>query len=563
MIDVAGGLRARSARARRGSVYRHRGRRPSRRRRTCSRGRHWLVGGPVRVLPLPADLPFAEHRLTPRAAARARSPSAAGGASPASRPATPSTARTSTSPSWPSSARTAWSSIPWSARPRTTTCRRPCASRPTRRCWNVLPGGAHAPRRLPRRHALRGPARGALPRAGAQELRHRPAHRRPRPRGRGPLLRPLRRPAASSTASPPRSWASPPLKLRAHVLLPRLRRAGLARAPARTTRRARLELSGTQGARDPARGRRTCPRSSRGRRSRRSCARTSPDGAPSPATRVGRVRPTPGRLHRLVHRPLRRGQEHAGRGAARASCRPSARSRSWTATRCAPTSRRASASPRRTATRTSAASASWRACWPARRGGDHRRHLALRGRPATRCGGCAEAGRAPVRRGVRGRVHRRAGRARREGALQEGAGRRDRALHGRLRSLRGAGGRRTSSCAATARRSRRASTASWAALEEPRPASSAVRGRRRALVSEPLFPVFLKLAGRRSWWWAADRWRRRSCPPCSRPAPRSRSWRPRCAPEIDAGAGRRAPARPSSPATWTAPGWWWRPRHPR
>ena len=59
-----------------------------------------LVGGPVTVLPLP-DRP-ALRRAPPDAAraARARSPSAAGGTWPASRPATRSTARTSTSPSW-------------------------------------------------------------------------------------------------------------------------------------------------------------------------------------------------------------------------------------------------------------------------------------------------------------------------------------------------------------------------------------------------------------------------------------------------------------------------------
>jgi len=34
---------------------------------TTLAGEHWLVGGDVRVLPLPKDLPFAENRLTPRA----------------------------------------------------------------------------------------------------------------------------------------------------------------------------------------------------------------------------------------------------------------------------------------------------------------------------------------------------------------------------------------------------------------------------------------------------------------------------------------------------------------
>ena len=71
-------------------------------------------------------------------------------------------------------------------------------------------------------------------------------------------------------------------------------------------------------------------------------------------------------------------------------------------------------------------------------GVDHRRHLALR-RDARR-GAPAGRGRGhPLRRGLRGRRDRGPRRARREGPLQEGPRRRDRALHRRLRSLRAAG----------------------------------------------------------------------------------------------------------------------------
>ena len=88
--------------------------------------------------------------------------------------------------------------------------------------------GADPPRRLPRGHALRGSSRGALPRPRAQELRHHPPHRGPRPRGGGPLLRALRgagdlrplrcrrssgyRPSSSSrpsTATPATPWPRP------------------------------------------------------------------------------------------------------------------------------------------------------------------------------------------------------------------------------------------------------------------------------------------------------------------------------------------------------------------
>ena len=83
-----------------------------------------------------------------RARCAPRSPSAAGARWPASRPATRSTAPTSTSPSSRSRSPTAWSSTRWSARPRTTTCRPPCASRPTRR-WSrttTRPSARSSPR---------------------------------------------------------------------------------------------------------------------------------------------------------------------------------------------------------------------------------------------------------------------------------------------------------------------------------------------------------------------------------------------------------------------------------
>src|SRR5919112_542483 len=66
---------------------------------------------------------------------------------------------------------------------------------------SLLPQGPHDARGLPRGHALRGTARGHLPRHLPQELRLYPLYRRTRPRGSGEglerqaLLRRLRRPA--------------------------------------------------------------------------------------------------------------------------------------------------------------------------------------------------------------------------------------------------------------------------------------------------------------------------------------------------------------------------------
>ena len=92
-------------------------------------------------------------------------------------------------------------------------------------------------------------------------------------------------------------------------------------------------------------------------------------------------------------------------------------------------------------------------------------------------------GRRPVRRGVRRRrpssalVERDV-----KGLYQKALAGEIAALHRRLRSVRGAGSRPTSSCAATARRSRRASTASSPPCAE-RGLAGAVAPRRRAVVT--------------------------------------------------------------------------------
>ena len=360
VIEVERRLHARPARGV-AQGLRHRGRRAPRRRVPARRGRARSSAGRVQVLPLPEDLPFA--RLPPDAAraARARSPSAAGAASPASRPATRSTARTSTSPSSRSRVATASSSTRSSARRRATTCPRAVRFAAYEALVEtLLPARPHAARRVPGGDALRRPARGALPRARAQELRHQPADRRA-----------ATTPASASTTGPTTRSAIfdrftaeelgvTAAQVRADLLLPRLRRARLvAHLPARRGVAARAV--GDEGPRDPARAAATCPRSSRGPRSPRSCARHYSAGAGA-APRAPRAARRDRRLHPLVHRPLGRRQVDARPGAAPRARRERDASRSSTATRSARTSRRASASRRRTATPTSGASASWRGC---------------------------------------------------------------------------------------------------------------------------------------------------------------------------------------------------------
>src|SRR6266581_2000828 len=98
----------------------------------------------------------------------------------------------------------------------------------------LLPAGSRAARRLPCSHALRRSPRGRVPRAGAQELRLHPFHRGPRSRGRGQLLRVVRRAAHLRPLHAGRAGDSA-RALRAHVLLPALRRHGVAQdLPARS-----------------------------------------------------------------------------------------------------------------------------------------------------------------------------------------------------------------------------------------------------------------------------------------------------------------------------------------
>ncbi len=124
----------------------------------------------------------------------------------------------------------------------------------------------------------------------------------------------------------------------------------------------RLELSGTK-VREILREGGNLPRRVHAARDRRDPARrTTPAGAAAArraARRASRAASSSGS-------PASRAPA-SGRSPRRsaASSGTSGRSRSWTATRCAPTSRRASASRRRTATPTSGASATWRGSWPA------------------------------------------------------------------------------------------------------------------------------------------------------------------------------------------------------
>ena len=217
-----------------------------------------LVGGTVRVLPLPDDLPFARYRLTPRAlrAEIAGPGMAARGRLPDPQP-HPPRARA------PHEGRPGGDGRPRPASPgrRDQGRRRPrlrALPRVRSAGGGLLPEGPHDPGRLPRRHALRRPARGALPRAGAEELRHHASARRPRPRRRRQVLRAVRRPRDLRPLHD-RGAGRDPDQARHRVLLPRLRKPRLhPHLPARRRRPARAV--GHARARDPAQRRRPAAR---------------------------------------------------------------------------------------------------------------------------------------------------------------------------------------------------------------------------------------------------------------------------------------------------------------
>ena len=260
--------------------------------------------------------------------------------------------------------------------------------------------------------------------------------RRPRPRRRRQATTAPTKRRRSSTASRPEELGVTPLKFEPTFYC----RACDALASARTCPHdpaSRLELSGTQGARDPARRAATCRASSRGPRCRdparallRRGRRRAAGAGGADGRRVG--------LHRLVHRPLRAPARARSRRRCAGELGDERRVeildgdevRTYLSKGLGFSKEDRDTNIRRIG---------FVARLLARNGvgGDH----APRSRPTPRCATrCASsrAGRRAVRRGVRAGATRRAGRARREGPLQEGARRRDRPLHGRLRSVRAA-----------------------------------------------------------------------------------------------------------------------------
>ena len=248
--------------------------------------------------------------------------------------------------------------------------------------------------------------------------------RRPRPRGRRQLLRPLRRAADLRPLHAPRSSGVTPLKFEPTFFC----HACDALASPRTCPHdaaSRLELSGTK-VREILREGGRLPAQVHAARGRGDPARALlAAGAAAPRRPRGRSRA--GGLHRLVHRPLRRGQEHARPGAAAASSATQRRSRSSTATRCAPTCRRASAS-RKEDRDTNIRRIGYVARLLARNGvaaitaaiSPYARDP-RRGAPARRRRTASPSSRCSPRRRLES-----PDRARREGPLQEGARRRDR-----------------------------------------------------------------------------------------------------------------------------------------
>ena len=234
------------------------------------------------------------------------------------------------------------------------------------------------------------------------------------------------------------------------------------------------------------------------------------------------------RLHRLVHRALRRGQVDAGAGAAPRARGRARRSRSWTATRCGPTCRRASASRRRTATPTSAGSATWRGSLARNGVAAITAAISPYRRDAGRGARLAEADGVPVVE-VYAEARSRPDGARREGPLQEGAraARSSTSPASPTRTSRRS--RPTSSSAPTARPWARASAAS---SRRSRSAGCSSPGARGRVVSESSLPRLPEARGARP---ARRRRPRRALE--ARVAPRHRR----------AGARRRARGPPRDP----------------
>ena len=429
------------------------------------------------MLPLPDDLPFAAHRLTPRElrADIARARLEPRGRLPDPQPDPPrARAPDQARPRVRGRARGA------PARRRDEGRRRPGGGplpglRDAAR--GLLPEGADAPGRLSRRDALRRPARGALPRARPQELRDHAPDRGPRPRRRrDATTAPTRRSRSSTASFRPRSASRRCASSRRSTATPATRLASSRTCPHDET--APAGAVGHARARGAARAaaafrveftRPEVAEVLRAHYAGGGTERRRPREAP--ALRRGRAAARGSVVDRGGFIVWFTGLSGAGKSTlaqalqARLAGR-ARRSRSSTATRCARTSRRASASARRTATRTSAGSATWPGCSPGTASRRHRRHLALPRDP--RRGAPAGRGRtgSPSSRCSRARRARGPDRARREGALREG----DRAARSNTSpgsptptSRRSS---RTWSSRPTANRSRRAWRRIVAALEE-------------------------------------------------------------------------------------------------